>query len=108
MKKNLELVRAEMKEGVEQVLKGKKKIFKSHLIFPRMIHDYMHSRGFKQISWETNGWQYDWWLNFQDKDGKSYTAFGSGYDGDFIFERTPGEDNKKKEKYDEEVNESDG
>ena len=33
---------------------------------------------------DTNGWQWDWWQNFEYK-GKSYTLSGSGYYGGHSF-----------------------
>ena len=78
------LLKKEMKKGVTQVLKGEIESFECDHIPPAMIAEYMDDLGFVRSDLETNGWDYDWWLHFT-KDGKSYTACGSGYYGWFEF-----------------------
>jgi hypothetical protein len=79
-----ELLKNEMIEGIESVLSGKQKRFKSSNIPPIMVQEYLESKGYEMGVIDTNGWDYDWWLPFT-KDGKSFTAFGSGYYGRFEF-----------------------
>jgi|PlaIllAssembly_1097288.scaffolds.fasta_scaffold1699046_2 hypothetical protein len=76
-----------MADGVEAVLSGKKKTFKTPLpIYPRLLQNYMakHHKDFEMGEQDTNGWQYDWWLPFS-KDGVTYKGFGCGYDAGFEF-----------------------
>ncbi len=88
LEKLTDLIFLEMIQGIDEVLIGKRKTFKSKYICPEMIKTYMLGCGWKDgDDFETNGWQYDWWMNFTKGDLK-YTAFGSGYYGKFEFFKT--------------------
>ena len=83
--KAVKLLEKEMKAGVDAVLKGTKKSFSSNNINPEMIDKYMVKLGLKRVGeFETNGWDYDWWLHYT-KDEKNYIACGGGYYGHFEF-----------------------
>lgn len=57
---------------------------------PERVLEFLTSLGWKQIEPEeggalaTNGWQWDWWMDFR-KGKKKFTASGSGYYGGFRF-----------------------
>lgn len=76
-----------MKDGIDDVIDGKREKLEVHNITPSMVEKYLEPLGWEKGELETNGWQYDWWLPFT-KDGKSFTASGSGYDGWFLFSKT--------------------
>jgi hypothetical protein len=80
-------IKKEMKAGIKLVLAGKLDSYEAFGVCPSMVAEHMDDLGFVKSDLETNGWDYDWWLNFT-KDGKSYTAFGSGYYGGFEFAPT--------------------
>lgn len=85
--KAIDLLKKEMGEGIMAVLSGKKKIYKAHNITPDMIDTFMEKLGWEKIDdFETNGWDYDWWLHYKNPEGdEKFTAFGSGYYGTFEF-----------------------
>jgi len=85
--KAIELLKKEMVEGIDSVISGKIKEFKSTNITPSMVVDYLDTFGWNTGELESNGWQYDWWITFT-KDNMSFTAFGSGYDGTFEFKKS--------------------
>lgn len=76
-----------MKAGIDAVLSGKATIFKSFFIPPELVEDYLVKLGWEKGEFDTNGWEYDWWLPFT-KDGKSFTASGGGFYGNFEFSET--------------------
>lgn len=82
-----EQLEANMKAGIDAVLAGATKEFKAEFTPPSMVVDYMESIGWEKGELDTNGWQYDWWIQF-GKEDESFTASGCGWDGDFHFERT--------------------
>ena len=84
-------MKAAVIEGILNVLDGTLKKYETEEYeAPANVIKFMVAKRYEQVGeFETNGWQYDWWLTFA-KDGKSFTAFGCGYDGGFMFE--PAED----------------
>lgn len=73
--------------SVAEVINGESVSFEAINICPNAIDIYMQSLGYETGEFETNGWQYDWWLNFT-KGEENWTAFGSGYYGTFEFRKT--------------------
>ena len=81
------LINEDMVCGIANVLSGRFEGFNSSHITPSMIKEYMESLGWESGEFETNGWQYDWWIQFT-KNNASYTASGSGYYGKFKFSKS--------------------
>lgn len=80
----IEQLKRELHEGVSKVLSGESKKFQLEGICPNWIKIYLELNGYECSDLDTNGWDSDWWLRFT-KDEKSFTAFGSGYYGNFEF-----------------------
>lgn len=78
-------IKKRMVNGINAVLSGEKKEYNGKHITPEMVDEYMKSIGWERGDLETNGWQWDWWMNYTKGD-KMYTACGCGWDGDFHFE----------------------
>jgi hypothetical protein len=89
-----------VERGIASVLDGQTESFEikpfkpdTLAVSPEMVTSIMESLGWKQVQeedrdkFDTNGWQYDWWMPFE-KDGRSFTASGSGYYGGFGFHKT--------------------
>jgi hypothetical protein len=83
-------------QGVQHVLSGKRKEFDDrHIcVAPAQVIKCVESHGWKHKQpaenggmIETNGWDYDWWLEFTQGE-KSFTASGSGFYGGFTFRET--------------------
>ena len=82
-------------QGMHDVLAGICPEYKDpHIaVAPATVQKFAESLGWKHIEPEdggaltTNGWQWDWWMRF-DKDGKSFTASGSGFYGGFTIHET--------------------
>lgn len=76
----------EMEVGLTAVILGDCEEYIQSGISPKKVKDYMTKQGFKCGELDTNGWQYDWWLTFT-KAGKAFTAFGTGWTGEFQFSK---------------------
>jgi hypothetical protein len=89
-----------VKRGISSVLDGQRQSFTikrfaadTLAVTPVMVKSIMESLGWNQVQeedtnkFDTNGWQYDWRMPFE-KDGRSFTASGSGYYGGFGFHKT--------------------
>lgn len=64
---------------IDKVLNGELQEVASEVyISPDKIDDYLKSKGLEQGDLDTNGWQYDFWMNYSDGT-KSYTMMGSGW-----------------------------
>lgn len=83
----------EMKEGIDAVIGGKTKIFKSYGISPSMVDAYLKELGFTRDHMETNGWQWDYWIDYSKGDQK-YMVFGGGWDGKIQFSLAENSDEK--------------
>ena len=77
----------EMADGLSAVIDGRLKEFHACNITPQMVEQHLKPLGWKRGDLDSNGWQYDWWLPFT-KGKKSFTASGSGFYGDFGFQKT--------------------
>lgn len=78
----------EVAAGVAAVIAGTIPEFDSEdSVTPHAIRTHMEALGWDEGELDQNGWQYDWWLHFA-KDGKKFTASGSGYYGGFHFAPT--------------------
>lgn len=80
-------VEKQMVAGIKKVLSGKNAQFDGEFVTPQMIGDHMETLGWEKGEFDTNGWQYDWWLEFSKGD-KSFTASGCGHTGAFNFAAT--------------------
>lgn len=78
-----------MAHEVDRLLDGRLNKLEAECVCPHQIKHYMESKGWACSDLDTNGWEYDWWLTFT-KDGKSFSASGSGYYG--WFELAPTEE----------------
>lgn len=64
---------------IDKVLNGELQEVRSEVyISPDKIDDYLKSKGLEQDDLDTNGWQYDFWMNYSDGT-KLYTMMGSGW-----------------------------
>ena len=75
--------------GIDSVLDGMRPRFEEKKLTapPAMVKEYLESKGWQAGELDTNGWQYDWWIEFT-KGEEFFTASGSGYYGGFTFEPT--------------------
>lgn len=89
-----DLVYGLMVKGIREVIDGEIESFTSKLLYPNIVIEYMvlklgaiHKDG---ETFETNGWQWDWW----DKvivNEVTYNLSGSGYYGGVTITREEGE-----------------
>lgn len=64
---------------IDKVLNGELQEVASEIyISPDEIDSYLKSKGLEQGDLDTNGWNYDFWMNYS-KDDKYYTLMGSGW-----------------------------
>ena len=89
-KEIIELIKKEMRDGIDAVLAGKKKEFTTKTPIPAdYAETYLKSLGWKKLNFDTNGWAYDWWLTVEKPNSHSkeprYQCFGEGYYGGFEF-----------------------
>lgn len=92
MKKETKLndVRAKWALAVERVVNGEIEKFddRSMDVVPDRLKDFFESIGWEHVEPEdggmlvTNGWQWDWWMDFR-KGKRTLTAAGSGFYGGF-------------------------
>lgn len=83
-------MKVENKKLVSSLLDGQvKSIEFVDYVSPKDIKGYMEGLGFVASEMETNGWEYDWWVDFKEPNANriGYTAFGQGYDGSSSMER---------------------
>lgn len=71
-----------VRSQINHVISGALEEYDGESVAPSQIKDYMEAQGWECGDLDTNGWEYDWWLNFT-KGGKKLTACGSGYYGWF-------------------------
>lgn len=72
----------DFKKQVKKLLDGDFDSFKtSDLIAPDKADQVLKSLGFEQKSFDSNGWQWDFWMEYS-KDGNTYTLAGSGWYND--------------------------
>ena len=69
----------DFKIEIDKVLIGEIAIASSHtLVSPDVIDTYLKSEGLEQGNFDSNGWDWDFWMEYQ-KGGKKYTLSGSGW-----------------------------
>ena len=69
----------EFKEGIQKVLNGELQYVKSSvLLSPNDVHEYLESIDLEQGNFDSNGWDWDFWMSYT-KDGVTYTLAGSGW-----------------------------
>ena len=49
------------------------------LISPDKIADYLEEEGLTQDDFDSNGWDWDFWMRYDYKNGKKYILSGSGW-----------------------------
>jgi hypothetical protein len=74
----------EMREGIDKVVSGEIQSFRSGFLPPSEFVDYIEGKYSQQDDFDTNGWDYDYWIRFTIND-KKYTVYGSGYYGGVTF-----------------------
>lgn len=75
-------LKKQLKAGIRDVLARKVKSFKLDFATPFMAREALEKHGVRNIEFESNGWDYDWWLTFRFNDSR-WVAFGNGYRGWF-------------------------
>lgn len=69
---------------IDSVLNGEKERVTSEIwISPEWIDLYLNSKGLEQGEFDSNGWQYDFWIGYMKND-KQYALAGSGWYGNSI------------------------
>lgn len=64
---------------IDKVLNGElQEVVSEIYISPDKIDTYLINKGLEQGDLDTNGWQYDFWMNYTDG-AKSYSLMGSGW-----------------------------
>lgn len=64
---------------IDKVLSGEINLANSHeLISPNKVDEYLKSVGCKEEDFESNGWDWDFWMTYS-KDGKKFILAGSGW-----------------------------
>jgi hypothetical protein len=72
----------EFKKEIEKVINGEVEFAQSKtLISPDEADKYLQSIGFEQEEFDSNGWDWDFWMGYS-KDEKSYVLSGSGWYND--------------------------
>lgn len=67
------------KKQIQKVIDGEVNSVRSeNLISPDVVVDYLESIGFEDEDIDTNGWDWDFWINLS-KEGKKFVLSGSGY-----------------------------
>lgn len=69
------------------ILDAEKHVSLPDEVIPSEIDNYLvNTLEFEKGELETNGWEWDFWLDFTDpKTDKKYELSGSGYCGDYSF-----------------------
>ncbi len=69
----------DFKKEIDKVLRGEIKTTTSHtLISPDAVDSFLKEEGVKQDDFDSNGWDWDFWMGYH-KDDKKYTLSGSGW-----------------------------
>lgn len=70
-----------MQTGVGAVLRGRVESFKTTFMSPSAVIEHIESLGgLRDTPFETNGWQWDYWIRVEHGDHE-YTVSGSGFYG---------------------------
>lgn len=93
MKDLLDLITEDLHQGVQKVTSGEANDYTFTHIAPDTIISYFEELGGAHVedSFDTNGWQWDWW----DKvslNGVTYSISGSGYYGGTTLSKEETED----------------
>lgn len=84
MKKQVEKYFQSFKKEIDKVLNGEIELVKSEIwITPDWIHSYLIEKEFTDQDFDSNGWDYDFWMTYTFED-KEYTLMGSGWYGSTI------------------------
>jgi hypothetical protein len=76
----------EMEAGVQAVIDGTAPVYKSEMVCPAQLLDYIEEIGGEYMEdRDTNGWQYDYWFTVK-VDGKTFRVEGGGWYGKLKFE----------------------
>lgn len=70
----------EFKEDIQKVLNGELQHVKSSILLsPKDVHEYLESIGLEQGDFDSNGWDWDFWMSYTKGD-EEFTFSGSGWD----------------------------
>lgn len=84
IKKQVDEYAKDFEKEIDRVLSGETKSVTSEIwITPDNIHSYLEQKGFDDQDFDSNGWDYDFWMTYTFKD-KRYTLSGSGWYGSTI------------------------
>jgi hypothetical protein len=82
----------EMEAGIRAVIDGTSEVFKSKMVCPDHVVDFIKELGGEwNRDLEVNGWQWDYWFTVE-VEGKTFRVEGRGWYGNFKFE--PGDWNE--------------
>ena len=74
----------DFEKEIDRVLNGETKSVTSEIwITPGDIDSYLQTKGVEQGDFDSNGWDYDFWMTYTFED-KRYTLAGSGWYGSTI------------------------
>lgn len=69
----------DFKKEIDKVLRGEfSRASSNTLISPNEIDAYLKSEGLEQGNFDSNGWDWDFWMEYLSKD-KRYILSGSGW-----------------------------
>jgi hypothetical protein len=74
----------EAKILIMSVVNGHELEVKLPLVTPNDVQEFMKSIGYEKNNIDTNGWQWDYWIDYSNG-GKVFTFSGSGYYGNQKF-----------------------
>lgn len=80
---NSSIEKETMKSTIDRFLVSEANKVSLENVSPNEVVDYMKTIGYEDMGIESNGWQWDYWIEF-NKEDKSYTLSGSGYYGDMV------------------------
>ncbi len=82
-------LQAEMRAGVEAVIRGDATHFRGRFVPPALIEEYLEGDSWEKGAFTASLQAYDWRFEFvRLRDGTRFTASGSGYLGTFEFAET--------------------
>lgn len=75
----------EFKKQIEQVISGElNDVASKNLISPHVIDEFLKELGYNRIDFDSNGWDWDFWITYQ-KDDDKFTLSGSGFYNQGLF-----------------------
>ncbi|HSE99857.1 MAG TPA: hypothetical protein VLA48_03090 [Nitrososphaeraceae archaeon] len=69
----------DFEKEIDKVLSGEITLAQSHtLISPHKVDEYLKSESCEQEDFDSNGWNWDFWMTYS-KDDKKFTLSGGGW-----------------------------